>query len=55
LFAKADIKSLVKRDDKPGSSGSRRKIANATTDYVETPTGSPLDRLNRKSDLIAAD
>jgi sporulation protein YlmC with PRC-barrel domain len=55
LFAKADIKSLLKRDTKRGTAGSRRAISNATADYVETPMVSPLDRLNRKPDLVAAD
>lgn len=55
LFAKADIKALLKRDDKSRAAGSRRIISHATVDYVETPTGSPLDRLTRKPDLVAAD
>jgi hypothetical protein len=55
LFAKADLKAFLKRDDKSGTSSSRRSISHATADFVETPTGSPLDRLTRKPDLIAAD
>jgi sporulation protein YlmC with PRC-barrel domain len=54
-FEKANLKTLLKREDASAKSASRRTISNATPDYVETPSGSPLDRLNRKQDLIAAD
>lgn len=55
LFEKADVKSLSKRDDATAKLASRRAISRATSDYVETPTASPLERLNRKPDPIAAD
>jgi hypothetical protein len=45
-FAKADIKSLLKRDGRAGHP--KRAVAGVGTDYVETPTSSPLDRISRK-------
>jgi hypothetical protein len=30
-------------------------VSSAGNDFVETPTGSPLDRLQRRSDAVAAD
>lgn len=53
-FAKADLRSLLKKDQKNGSAGSRRTVASAGADFVETPTVSPLDRLARKHDQQAA-
>lgn len=54
-FAKADIKSLIKKDGKASNASAKRSVSNAASDYVETPTSSPLDRLNRRSEVIAAD
>jgi hypothetical protein len=54
-FARADLKGLVKRDGRPATSNPRRAVSSAGKDFVETPTVSPLDRLQRKSDTLAAD
>ena len=53
-FAKADLRSLLKREHRNGGSNPRRAVAAAGSDYVETPTASPLDRLTRKSDHAPA-
>jgi hypothetical protein len=54
-FARADVKALLKREGRGGGSNPRRAVSNAGSDFVETPNGSPLDRLVRKSESIAAD
>lgn len=54
-FAKVDVKALLKRDGKTGASNPRRAVSNAGDDFVETPNGSPLDRLQRKPEPVAAD
>jgi hypothetical protein len=51
-FAKVDIKALLKRDNKNGAP--KRAVAAAGTDFIETPTASPLDRLARKQDAAIA-
>jgi hypothetical protein len=53
-FAKADLKTLLKREGKAASSQPKRVVAGAGSDYVETPTGSPLDRISRKSGTAIA-
>jgi hypothetical protein len=47
-FARADIRTLLKRDQKQGNVNPKRAVAAAGSDYIETPTGSPLDRIVRK-------
>lgn len=47
-FAKADVKSLLKRDGQGASNHPKRAVAGAGSDFVETPTSSPLDRIVRK-------
>lgn len=51
-FAKVDIKSLLKREHKSGNP--KRAVAAAGSDFIETPTNSPLDRINRKADAAIA-
>jgi hypothetical protein len=56
-FARADLKSLLK--SKGASRNPRRAVSSAGSDFVETPNGSPLDRLQRKPEArpetVAAD
>lgn len=52
-FAKLDLKSLGKRSE--GGTLARRSVSRVTADFVETPTSSPLDRLHRRPETIAAD
>jgi hypothetical protein len=54
-FARADLKSLLKREGKGAATNPRRAVSDAGTDFVETPNGSPLDRLQRKPETVAAD
>jgi hypothetical protein len=54
-FARADLKSLLKRDGKGATTNPRRAVSSAGSDFVETPNGSPLDRLQRKPETVAAD
>jgi hypothetical protein len=54
-FARADVKALLKREGRGPAITPRRAVANAGNDFVETPTGSPLDRLHRKPETVAAD
>lgn len=54
-FAKADLKSLLKRDRKNTANNPKRSVADAGTDYIETPVSSPLDRLSRPQGTVAAD
>jgi hypothetical protein len=54
-FARADLKSLLKREGRGPATTPRRAVSNAGSDFVETPTGSPLDRLHRKPESVAAD
>lgn len=54
-FARADLKTLVKREGRPTGTNPRRAVANVGKDFVETPTVSPLERLQRKSEPVAAD
>lgn len=52
-FAKVDIKALLKRDKGAGAHP-KRMIAGAGADFVETPSVSPLDRLQRKAGAATA-
>jgi hemin uptake protein HemP len=55
-FEPADVKALLKRDGRSGGMIPRRAVANAGNDFVETPSASPLDRLQpRRADAVAAD
>ena len=54
-FAKADIKSLLKKDRKTTASNPKRAVADAGVDFVETPVASPLDRIARPQGTVAAD
>jgi hypothetical protein len=53
-FAKADIKSLTKRDHKADNSNPKRAVASAGSDFIETPIASPLDRIARRQGTAAA-
>lgn len=53
-FAKVDVKTLLKTQ-RSGSHNPRRAVSNAGKDFIETPNVSPLSRLQRKSDTLAAD
>lgn len=53
-FARADIKALLKRDHKQSGANPKRAVASAGSDFIETPTGSPLDRLSRRPGAAAA-
>lgn len=52
-FARADLRLLLKRDPKQHGLHPKRAVANAGPDFVETPTGSPLDRIVRRQDVLA--
>src|SRR4051794_9906938 len=54
-FAKADLKSLIKREHKGLAGHPKRVVAGAGADFVETPSASPLDRLDRRPGAAAAD
>jgi PRC-barrel domain len=54
-FARADVKAVLKRDGRSDPTNPRRAVANAGKDFVETPTVSPLDRLQRTTETLAAD
>jgi sporulation protein YlmC with PRC-barrel domain len=45
-FAKADLKSLLRRKDGSRPMTPRRSVTNAGNDFVETPLASPINRLN---------
>jgi hypothetical protein len=53
-FARADVKALLKRDNNHGNVNPKRAVAAAGSDYIETPTGSPLDRIVRKPGTATA-
>lgn len=54
-FGKADVKALLSRKDAAGRiSTPRRSVTSLGADYVETPSGSPLDRLQRRPPMSAA-
>jgi hypothetical protein len=53
-FAKADLKALLKREGRNGHDNPRRAVAAAGSDFIETPTGSPLDRIVRAPGASAA-
>ena len=56
-FARADLKALLHRKDTSRHLFPRRSVTNAGNDFVETPLGSPLDRLKPmvRTDSAAAD
>lgn len=54
-FVAADLKALLNRVGKPAGLHPRRSVAQAGSDFVEAPTASPLDRLQRKPLGEAAD
>ena len=53
-FERPDLKSPLKREGR-AETNPRRAVSNAGSDFVETPTASPLDRLQRRPDAVAAD
>ena len=53
-FARVDPKLLLK-SQRSEAHNPRRAVSNAGKDFVETPNVSPLSRLQRKSDTMAAD
>lgn len=46
-FAKADLKALLHRKDGSRQMVARRSVTNVGSNFVETPLGSPLDRLKQ--------
>jgi hypothetical protein len=56
-FAKADLKALLHRKDGSRPMVARRSVTNVGNDFVETPLGSPLDRLKPQQAVtsVAAD
>ena len=56
-FAKADLRSLMHRKDGSRPMHARRSVTNVGQDFVETPLGSPLDRLKPQATVgsVAAD
>ena len=56
-FAKADLKALMHRKDASRKLHPRRSVTNVGSDFVETPLGSPLDRLahQQPASSVAAD
>jgi hypothetical protein len=56
-FAKADLKALLHRKDGSRPMVARRSVTNVGTTFVETPLGSPLDRLKQTANApsVAAD
>ncbi len=52
-FSRADVKSILKRANRPATP--RRAVLDGGKDFIQTPTASPLDRLQRRSDSAAAD
>lgn len=54
-FARVDLKTLLKKEGRPANESPRRAVSNAGKDFVETPMASPLERLHRKAETMAAD
>ena len=56
-FAKADLRALLHHKDGSRPMIARRSVTNVGNDFVETPLGSPLDRLKQHipSASVAAD
>lgn len=56
-FAKADLKALMHRRGGSRPMMARRTVTNVGVDFVETPLGSPLDRLRQAAPAasVAAD
>ena len=56
-FARADLKSLMHRKDAARQLHPRRSVTNVGANFVETPLGSPLDRLksHHPAASVAAD
>lgn len=54
-FGKADLKALLHRKDAGGHATTpRRSVTSLGADYVETPSGSPLERLRHRPPMTAA-
>lgn len=53
-FAKADLKALLQRKDGSRPMHPRRSVTNVGQDFVETPLGSPLDRLKPQMPVTSA-
>ena len=53
-FGKADLKALLSRKDAGQASTPRRSVTSLGADFVETPSGSPLDRLQHRPPMSAA-
>jgi hypothetical protein len=56
-FARADVKSLLHHKHGSRPMHARRSVTNVGQDFVETPLGSPLDRLKSQAPVgsVAAD
>ena len=53
-FAKADLKSLMHRKDAARQLHPRRSVTNVGNTFVETPLGSPLERLRHHQPATSA-
>jgi hypothetical protein len=53
-FAKADLKSLMHRKDATRQLQPRRSVTNVGNGFVETPLGSPLERLKHHAPTSSA-
>lgn len=53
-FAKADLKALMHRKDASRQLQPRRSVTNIGNGFVETPLGSPLERLRRPAPTSSA-
>ncbi len=54
-FAKVDLKGFLKKRKTVNAATGRRTIANGGENFIETPAGSPLDRLQRRFESSGAD
>ena len=53
-FGKADVKALLSRKDAGQTATPRRSVTTLGVDFVETPSGSPLDRLQQRPPMMTA-
>jgi hypothetical protein len=53
-FARADLKALLRRKGGSRPMMARRTVTNVGVDFVETPLGSPLDRLRQAAPVSSA-
>jgi len=53
-FGKVDLKNLLKRKDASRPLQPRRSVTNVGADFVETPLGSPLERLTARPPVVTS-